>query len=166
MIAAALKVIRAGGSVQRFHTQRTIQAESVGKHSFGVAWLCYLLSDGNPTMNLIINALSHDLGEWVTGDVPAPVKVARPDLRRILAEAEEEAVPARLQPPLLESEGRTLKLADIFDGMLFCAEEKRLGNAGIVPTFEAYYSYVKMFFPLQRAEKEVLDFILTYPGGA
>ncbi len=163
MIPEALLVIRAGGSVQRFHTQRTVQAESVGKHSFGVAWLCFLLSQGRPSAGLLIAALAHDLGEYATGDVPAPVKVAHPALRRILHAVETEAVPAELHMTLTAEEQRTLKLADIYDGMLFCVEEQRLGNVDISATFEAYYSYAKSFCPLDSAEQEVLDFILTYP---
>lgn len=161
MITETLRIIRAGGSVTRFHTQRTTQAESVGKHSFGVAWLCYLLSDGKPSMALLVAALAHDLAEYVTGDVPAPVKGANPDLKHALDRVEADVLPGALQPPLTEVEARTLKLADIFDGMLFCNEERRLGNLDILPTFEAYYSYAQKFYPLAPAEQEVLNFILT-----
>src|SRR6267378_8094848 len=60
--------IESGGYTQRMHCIPTIHPQSVAAHSFGVAWWCWLLTAGNPSANLLLAALAHDLPEHEVGD--------------------------------------------------------------------------------------------------
>lgn len=130
-----------GGETSRFHTLRTIQQDNVAQHSFGVAHLCQLI---NPqcSKNLILAALEHDLAEQVTGDMPAPSKRELGVSLR-MSELEDEILHrAGFGVPLTEEEARILKLADCFQGMLFCIRERSLGNRGVEAVFGRYRGYV------------------------
>jgi len=125
-----LDFIMAGGAVQRFHTMRTIHPQNVAEHSFGVAWLVYLLTGGKPSAALLLAALGHDLAEHVTGDLPAPAKRAL-GLGPQFAAAEDAAASAAglLLPPLTDDEAKVLKLADTLELVLYCQRELAMGNS-------------------------------------
>lgn len=116
-----------GGLVRRFHTRPGIEPCTDAHHSHGVAMLCYFLSDGLPSQNLLLEALTHDLGEHFAGDVPAPTKWA---LGAAQFAAIEEEVRDRyeLRFPLTIEERRTLEMADAMEGVLWCAKEVSMGN--------------------------------------
>jgi len=68
-----LQFIINGSEVKRFHTLTTLQTETVGHHSHGVA--CFtLLLDPDASRQLLLAALFHDLAEQYTGDIPSPAK--------------------------------------------------------------------------------------------
>ena len=138
-----LKFIRGGGETTRFHTMRVIHQETVGQHSFGVAWLCYLLTDGAPSATLLLHALAHDLAEHVTGDMPGPAKRAM-GIREVMQEFEDVAIEAAgiELPPLNGTQLKVLKIADALDGMLACCREKWLGNRGAEAVYYKFLSYV------------------------
>ncbi len=74
-------LLRRGGGVLRFHTEPSFRKETVAEHSFGVALiLCEIAPEGALRVPLLRAALYHDIAEQTTGDVPAPVKWANPDL--------------------------------------------------------------------------------------
>lgn len=142
---AQLNFIQSGADVKRYHTVTTIQQETVGHHSHGVAVICLLLDD-NASRDLLIAALLHDLAEHQTGDIPSPAKRQYgigdqvSDLEdRLLAEA---GIP---MPSLSDHEKRVLKLADIAQGALFCAREIALGNRGLKKVFDRYISYANQY---------------------
>ena len=62
-----------GAEVKRYHTVTTLQCETVGHHSHGVAMLCVVLCP-TATRALLLAALMHDLAEQATGDIPSPAK--------------------------------------------------------------------------------------------
>jgi len=133
--------ITAGSEVKRYHTVRTIQEETVGHHSFGVAMYCYLLC--KPSANLLIAALLHDLAEHVTGDLPSPAKRAY-GIGDQVNELEARLLrDVGFEIELNEAEKRTLKLADIFQGMSFCVREIQLGNTLMKTIFNRYASYAE-----------------------
>jgi 5'-deoxynucleotidase YfbR-like HD superfamily hydrolase len=142
---AKLKFIMDGGEVTRYHTTRTIQDESVGHHSFGVAMYCYLLC--RPSANLLIAALVHDLAEHMTGDSPAPAKKELGIGDMVNALEERLLTEVGFNIALTESEKRTLKLADIFQGMAFCVRELQMGNKNMDAIFWRYATYAKERHP-------------------
>lgn len=147
--------IREGGNVERFHTVRTIKPETVGHHSFLVAWFCWLLANENPSVNLIMSALSHDLAEHIMGDVPSPTKRAL-DISEKLALVEAGHLgSAGLLFELTAKENRTLKIADIFSGMMFCIQERYMGNRVLVEVFLRYSSYLVKLKPLSSLEEDI-----------
>ena len=134
-----LQFITAGSEVKRYHTVRTLQEETVSHHSFGVAMYCYLL--GYPSAELLIAALTHDLAEHQLGDIPSPAKRQYGIGDQVNALEERLLRDVGFDFTLSESEKRTLKLADIFQGMSFCLREIQLGNSGMRGIFQRYASY-------------------------
>lgn len=159
---AQVKFITAGGEVTRYHTVRVLQQETVGHHSFGVAMYCYLM--GSPSANLLMAALTHDLAEHITGDCPAPAKRELGIGEAMNALEDRILRDIGLEFPLTDAERRTLKLADIFQGMSFCTRELQLGNQNIRPIFNRYKSYAEEKV-LVGAERELFDTIMEIYNG-
>ena len=125
-----LLCIRRGGEVRRFHTHRRIKEENVAEHSFGVAWILWLITEGQCSAALLMEALVHDLAEQETGDIPAPFK-HRIGFRDLICDFEENILRAYGLPvsaPISEIEKWTLKLADSLDALASCCREAEMGN--------------------------------------
>lgn len=156
-----LQLMLDGGAVQRYHTLRTVQRQTVAEHSFGVAWLVYLLTSGAPSVALLLAAMGHDLAECETGDLPAPAK------RSLGISAQFDAYEQHVMraagvvlPELTSAEQRTLKLADTCELLLFCLHEMSLGNFGMLPVFTRGMQYVGELRPLYADEEiQLLNFI-------
>lgn len=142
----SLDFIIAGSEVLRYHTVTTLMRETVGHHSHGVACLTLLL-DPDASRELLTAALWHDLAEHQTGDIPSPAKreygigeqVDRLE-RRLMQTA------GLSYPELSDADTRTLKLADIAQGALFCVRELSLGNRRMAVVYDRYMSYARLFF--------------------
>lgn len=121
--------IERGGRTERMHTVPTLKSQNVAAHSYGVAWLCWLFSKENPSMLLIMAALSHDVAEHVTGDAPAPTKRYL-GIREAVARWEDELIWGAGLPVfgLEDEEVRILKLADATELIMHCVREVQLGN--------------------------------------
>ena len=123
-----------GGSVERFHTRPGLRADTDGRHMHGVAVLCALLTGAPevmPSANLLMEALSHDLGEQAAGDVPAHVKDKLPGFREVLHELERSVRTSfnfDWSLYLTDDERTILELADRMDCLLWCCREIALGN--------------------------------------
>ncbi len=141
--------IRKGGNTKRYHTINTINENTVAHHSFGVAWMIWMI--GVPTVNLLMAALAHDLAEQVTGDISSPTKRRFPELASMVQLMEDEVLDSHnMFYQLNEEEARTLKMADRMDGMLFCTNEFELGNRAIIEVYNRYVSYVAELKPVGR----------------
>ena len=125
---AQLEFIFNGAAVQRFHTTPPIRPQTDGARSFGVAWLCWMLTEGHARQELIMAALGHDLAEQFTGDLPAMIKRQATIGIQLDALEEEQRSKAGLEFALTEDEQKVLDLADALEGMMFCVQERRLGN--------------------------------------
>jgi 5'-deoxynucleotidase YfbR-like HD superfamily hydrolase len=145
--AATLAQVRTlfdGTAVKRFHTIPTVTENTVGQHSHGVAMLCMILTNGRPSANLLMKALTHDLAEQYTGDVPSPAKRAL-GVRKEFGEIEEKLLDTvGFSVHVTQHEELVLKLADCADGMLFCARERMYGNKSkmIKCAYKNYSTYV------------------------
>ena len=142
----SLKFITGGSEVNRYHTMFTLQKETVGHHSHGVACLVLAL-DPEASRELLIAALYHDLAEQYTGDIPSPAKRDY-GIGDQVSELEERLVKAAglHWPNLTEAEQRVLKLADLAHGALFCVREMSLGNERMNEVYERFMGYaVKMW---------------------
>lgn len=151
-----------GGKVKRFHTTDTLAAQTVGEHSHGVAMLCYLLTDGKPSVELLMSALTHDLAEHLIGDIASPVKRSNPVLYSVIHKAEEDAferVHLNIVPRLKAEEHRILKLADYMDGMMFCVREAQFGSQKIWEVYDNFRSYVVALDPNFGLEQILLAII-------
>ena len=146
-----------GSEVNRYHTVRTIQSETVGHHSHGVAVLC-LIIEPYASLELLKAALFHDLAEYQLGDLPSPAKKKYgigEQVNRLEAELLEGV---GFETILVGNEARILKLADIFQGMIFCLRELELGNSKQSVIFDRYANYAQEMNLVGR-EKEVFEII-------
>lgn len=149
-IRQQLHFIRRGGETQRFHTALTIQSDTVGHHSFGVAWMVWMLMESTPSMHLIMAALAHDLPEHHTGDIPGPAKRSMGIREQMHTEESILLTKAGMDFSLTSEENRVLKMADSMDGMIFCVRERGMGNQEIIPVYRNFEAYVKFHEPVMR----------------
>lgn len=157
-----LKALMKGSAVTRFHQWRTVQRNTVGHHSHGVAMLVCLIhrlaqewareNYGLRTAPvpfkqlrldvMVYAALTHDMAEYIVGDVPAPTKRAL-SIRDVL-QAHEDKVLAKLgmKVELSEDEQAIVSSADAFDGVMFCVSEYTLGNRTLSSIPRTYMTYI------------------------
>ena len=141
----SLKFILDGSEVSRYHTVRTLQTETVGHHSHGVAMFCCLLC--TPSANLLRAALVHDLAEHVLGDIPSPAK-KKYGIGEQVNDLEKELLKSvGMDVNISANEARTLKMADIFQGMTFCLREIQMGNEKMREIFFRYACYAGDLIP-------------------
>ena len=156
-----LRTIREAGAIKRYHTARTIACETVAEHSFNVVNLILVLTEGQASRELILAALTHDMGELAVGDIPSPIKRAMPEeVHSEIERREQQAVLAMHPQVFMElsaEEEHILSLADKLDGLLKCTEELKMGNRHIITIGERYCGYVQSLTehnPLFRHEAE------------
>lgn len=140
-----LRATYVGGAVSRFHTHDTIKPQTVAQHSFGVACLVWLLSNETATAHELMAALTHDLGERITGDIPSPAKRAL-NIRAKVGEVEEEVLRRSMMDfgeTLTVEQQLRLKLADALDGLAFCTQERMRGNRNMNDVQCTYEQYAR-----------------------
>lgn len=124
------QLYRDAGNVTRYHAKRTIRRQNIAEHTFGILMLVKQVKP-DLSLNLVNAILHHDLPELFTGDVPAPIKRAHPDLGPLLDHIEEGLAP--LYNPVMDkltpNEITLLKWADRMELVLWCLEEVRMGNS-------------------------------------
>lgn len=153
------RIIRAGGSVQRYHTARTLRGQTVADHSWGVAQLIVQVYP-EASSTLLRAGMGHDISETVHGDIPAPAKWAHPSL----AEAEHNAsghfnTQMGLNFPLTPQEYYILKWCDLMECLMWCAEEARMGNTYAVSMMQnAYDAISKKEPPTTQAAALLYEF--------
>jgi 5'-deoxynucleotidase YfbR-like HD superfamily hydrolase len=142
-----LEFIFSGSDVKRYHTVTTLTTETVGHHSHGVAMLCLVLQP-EAGVNLLKAALYHDLAEHITGDIPSPAKRLYGIGEQVSELENKLLISAGLTTPeLTEAEARTLKLADLAQGALFCLREVERGNRTLLTVTQRYLAYYDKLSP-------------------
>lgn len=146
-----LRAARRAGRVARYHTSTLVHREDVAQHSFNLMNILMVMLNGNVSNDLLVAALLHDQGEYLTGDIPSPVKKMLPPAAKSHIEmVEEQAVNmihAKGHPVLTEWEHTMLKVADNLDGLLKCIEEVELGNQDLIITGSTYCIYLENLLP-------------------
>ena len=132
--------------VSRWHTRQPIFAETVGHHSANVALLIHYLSDGEASKDLLYAALIHDVGEFYTGDLPAPLKKDDPGLGERVHELDYKYLQQQnIDPPhLVESEKNLLRAADVLDLLFTSRLEIQCGNSDYKEVFQRGLDYIAM----------------------
>ena len=136
--------IERGGVIKRYHTLETIGEQSVGAHSWGVAMiLVYLEPEISKTA--ILKALTHDIAELYTGDIPAPVKWDNPTLVKSLKAIElayEQTLGIDYSRELGKQEALLFKQADMFELLFFCMRQRKMGNTNMNLVFSNGVEYL------------------------
>lgn len=138
-----LLFIYKGAKTKRYHAADTLTSQTVGEHSFGVAWLVVLLCP-QARKELILAAMAHDLAEHLVGDVSSPTKRKYPALKTLVDDAEAELLKSHsldFETQLTKDEMRILKLADNMDGMMFCIRERKMGSRFVCSIYGNFYNY-------------------------
>lgn len=135
-------------NIQRCQTDHILKPHSVATHSYYVVALAMLIGDEissrfDFSMELLLRkAVLHDMEEAITGDIIYPVKHATPELNQVLVSALEELSSQVFERdfPHLKGyqilnetakegiEGAIVELADRLELLLYCWEEKNMGN--------------------------------------
>ena len=137
------EVVR-GGTIKRYHTLETIGEQSVGAHSWGVAIILQYL-EPNVSKIAILKALTHDVAELYTGDIPAPVKWDNPDLIKSLKSIElayEKKLNIDYSSVLGKKEALLFKKADMFELLFFCMRQRKMGNTNMNMVFSNGVEYL------------------------
>ena len=124
-----------GGEVKRYHTLATIGEQTVGSHSWGVALILnWLKPDISKTA--ILKALTHDVAEKQTGDMPAPTKWNNKKLALELSTVE-KGIEQKLgiDYELTAEEKEFFKQSDLFELLLYCVNQRSLGNTNVNVVF-------------------------------
>lgn len=137
---------RRAGNVHRFHCYDMVHPENVAQHTFNVMNLLMVMTGGTISHRLLEAALLHDQGEYVTGDIPSPIKRMMGGGASVLNSMEEQAIQmihVRGTPDLTEWEHTMLKAADNLDGLLTCVREVKRGNTQMAEVASVYAGYLK-----------------------
>lgn len=136
-----VKLYREAADVTRYHTKRTLRQQSLGHHSFNM--LTMLLVVAPACRKEVIEAVMyHDLPELHTGDVPAPIKRMHPTLGPLLTSIESELYPLFRDIDLTADEVAMVKWLDTMELVLWCLEEKAMGNQYVVHTIVTGMTWV------------------------
>lgn len=150
------------GDVQRWHTWRSLNEQTVAAHSWGVAMVVAQIDPGNDAA--LKAALFHDLHEVEGGDIPYPAKRRYPDLGRAIAQQEADFNTANNVDELWnEHDKRVLKWADMFELLMFSKREYHMGNTKFLHTIEVAINALReMGPPTEAARQLMLEFNLEY----
>lgn len=137
---------------------RMLKRESLAEHHLMTAQIILCIFP-NASRNLLIAAMTHDVGEAVTGDIPSPTK----DLLGIRKELDQIEAAHNPQWSVLEQltpeEQKQLKFADIAARVVFLASEETYGNNSLeVKTMKR--NSIK---ELRRINKEKAEYFEYWP---
>ena len=121
------------GQVKRCHTLMNSIPATVASHSWGVAMLILAHYRDAAGPRLLHAALTHDLGEYFVGDIPAPASwTMRDDVRQSIKKMEAEALVNLIDDNpmayLTEYEDAILKWADMEEFRIHMQAEVDAGN--------------------------------------
>ena len=133
--------LRAAGQVKRYHTQTTIQSQTVSEHTWQMLRI-WLELFGRPSADIATAIVLHDVGEEKTGDLPHMVKRDYPELKRILSKIEKEHAHILvdrcrhkdndiIRPGLFDlssSDIIRIKMCELIEMAEFALDEYNLGN--------------------------------------
>jgi len=123
-----IKKLLQAGEVVRYHNHSGIDKQTLAQHQWGVAMIVHHL-EPHSGVALLMTALTHDLAEYHTGDLPAPVKWSNPQIKEMLDKMEDDWLAERGVKFLLSpKENFILSLADKFEGMWFCVQQMKNGH--------------------------------------
>ena len=122
----------ASGKVQRMHALPIISPQCLAEHQWGVAYLIMAIWPEAPS-RFLMAALTHDMGEYKAGDIPAPVLWNNPELVKAVEQLEasfrSSVLPKDYYAELNDTEKKLLEVFDRLEFCLTCLREKQKGNS-------------------------------------
>ncbi len=124
--------LRKGSHVKRWHTERIIGEQTVGKHSLDALSMLLVLHP-NPTITLIRAMAWHDMAESRCGDLPSHVLWRHNALRIYYEDLQEDTLQEDFGlhlSQLTEEEKIWINAIDKLEAYLFSIEQVSMGNTG------------------------------------
>lgn len=153
--------VRMAGRIRRLHIRpMNGDEQDVAAHTWGVAMI---LLDLFPEVSkeALVFALRHDVPEVATGDIPANVKWANPDLEETLETLEASFLERMGWATNLEgSEFLMLKTADRIELLFYCLEQMYMGNWLLTDVYENING--KLLADIEVFKPEIVKRILKY----
>lgn len=150
---------------QRYHNARTINKQTTGEHSAGVAVLISILFPRAST-RLLRAALYHDMGELIAGDVPAPVSRLSPVAKAEIAKVEHAYLKFMgLDEELTPEEKEWLKFADLAELCYHLQDEIKLGNRQVSHMYRNGVDYLSdlNYKILNERAEDLLEDLRHFP---
>lgn len=144
-LLTAAKLFRDAGAVKRYHVKRVLRTQTVAEHTFGVLMLVKQVMPAMLNAHMVTAILHHDLPELITGDIPAPIKRAHPELGPLLDSIEAGMAPLYDQADarLTAEQHALLKWADRMELVQWCLEEWRMGNTYVKDTIRRGMGWIQ-----------------------
>lgn len=171
-IVEDLKFIANASRVVRWHTASVLHRETLGEHHGMVAQLLLLIFP-DCSKEALAYAVTHDVGELITGDIPSPTKDAL-DIREAVADLEnsEENPFHTLSLEISEIDYNQVLVCDILARVMYLWLERRMGSVHLMHKLHnAMHQFDKLIenhFPEEAAlfkrlfEELFIDDGLTY----
>ena len=165
-----IKKVLQSGDVVRYHNHIGMDKQLLSTHQWGVALIMQYIYP-ECSKEAILEALTHDVGEYHTGDVPAPVKWRNLNIREVIENMELEFKnkldlwwAKDIEPMGCDA----LKVADTLEGMWYCVQQLQNGMKAARRPFRKWqgiieanhkdilerYPKAKALYDLIVAEKE------------
>lgn len=142
---------RRAGRVTRYHQHDLLKPETVAQHTFGLVNILMIMTDRQITAKLLMAAIAHDQGEYVTGDLPSPIKHGLGkefrDAFNVMEDKAMHDIHGSEWEELSDWEYLLLKTADNMDGLLKCIDERNLGNKTLTFIGDKYAEYLEAQLP-------------------
>lgn len=159
------------GRVLRYHSAPTVQPQTDGLHSFGVAVLALYVTNGEASGALLRECIMHDTPELFTGDAPFPVKRDHQPIKDAydeleLAHRRMDLIPASGQQhvcTLDPHDAAVLKVCDTLEGLIWCRKTEQCFGAVRARWSHAYRRCQSKFAKcLSDAEWQNADQLFNY----
>lgn len=108
----------------RYHAVPTVRRQTVGEHVYGVLVLLNFIAEDQIQWGLYQEALLHDSGEIITGDIPYTTKRDNPEMKALCGRLEYDARcehTIRTPIELNNHAAALLKMADTLEGLIWCS---------------------------------------------
>lgn len=133
-----VRAYREAGLVKRCHTHPIVGEYNVAMHCYGIACLIKLFEQGERRDRMIRYALSHDIEERWTGDIPYPAKMLNPYMTKEVNALENYIRQVVGVTDFLSAEEAELfKVYDMLELWLWAGEQESMGNTYAQPIFHA-----------------------------
>jgi len=139
-----IRKVLESGEVMRYHATLIKDKQSNAEHQWQTALILMQIFP-EASVQLVQYALTHDAGEVISGDCPAPVKKAHPELKEILDDVERGyciEVLGILPHPFTDTEKLAVKYADILSGIYFTTRRVNQGDREAIAIRDKWVKYL------------------------
>lgn len=139
------QALRYAGKVKRWHTEQTLQTQTISDHNFNILRIYYSIW-GRPEPDVTERILFHDFEEYFIGDIPHWA-AAIPEMEKTKKYLE-KLLWIRFDMPGPSTEEKRIKICDWIEALEFMLDEVMFGNDTLRSSLEGLH--VKLI-------KELLD---------